>query len=98
MDAGADDGEAGAGEDVGVVALAGLVGLAEAVVGGEGRAGGEDGAALGVDVGLLGCALRLAGGVGQGEDDGRPVEGRHVLDDLRCTPSSPRRPWRRGRP
>lgn len=45
MDAGADDGEGGAGEDVGVVALAGLVGLAEAVEGWEGRAGGEDSSA-----------------------------------------------------
>ena len=34
---------------------------------------------LGVHVGVLSCALGLAGGVAEGEDDGSVVEGGHVL-------------------
>lgn len=33
-------------------------------------------------VALLGCALRLAGGIAQGKDDGPLIEGCHVSDDL----------------
>ena len=36
-----------------------------------------------VDIRLLGRALRLGGRVGEGEDDGVLVVGRHLADNLR---------------
>ncbi|KAH9403032.1 hypothetical protein TYRP_015798 [Tyrophagus putrescentiae] len=58
-----------AGEDVGVVALAGQVRLPLDRHRGEGRPTGEDAPALGRLVRLLGGALRLGGRVGEGEDE-----------------------------
>ena len=69
-------------ENVHVVALAGGEELAVVLQGGEWRAGGEQAAALSVEDSLLECALRLAGRVGQGEDDGVVVQLGHLLEDL----------------
>ena len=69
--AGGHHAEAHAGEDVGVVALAGHVGFAVAGHGGERTAAGENRAAFGPGVGLLGGAFGLGGGIGQRKDDGR---------------------------
>ena len=49
---------------------------------GKGRAGGKDCSSLRVGVCCLCCALCLAGGVGQGKDDGLLVDGGHLLDDV----------------
>ena len=81
-DAGADDPQGHSWEDVGVVALAGLEGLAVHVECRERRSGGEDGAAFGGLVGLLGGAFGLRGRVRQGEDHGSLVERGHVFEDL----------------
>lgn len=80
--AGANDAKRHSREDVGVVALSRVEGLALVGDGREGRAAGEHGLALGIFVGLLGGALGLAGGVAQGEDDGLLVESAHVLQDF----------------
>ena len=68
--------------------LAWFVSAAEALKWWEGGAGGEDGPALGVGVGGLGRALRLAGRVGEREDDRLLVQSRHLLDHLPTNHSS----------
>lgn len=85
---GQDAAETDARKHVHVVALAWVVGPGLALGvgvghGREGRARGEEAAAVGVGDGALVVALRLVGGVGQGEDDrgGVPVE--HLPQDLR---------------
>lgn len=80
---GEDGAETYTGEDVHVVALAGLESLALVLDGGEGRARGEEAAALGVLDGVLEGALGLAAGVGQGEDDGHLVQLGHAFEDGR---------------
>lgn len=80
---GQDGAETDTGEDVHVVALTRLEGLAVVLEGREGGARGEEDTTLGVLDGILEGALRLAAGVGQGEDDGHLVQLGHTLDDLR---------------
>lgn len=82
MNSGANDAERHSREDVSVVALPRVEGLALVGDGQEGRAAGEHDLTLGVLIRLLGGALGLAGGVAQGEDDGFLVEIAHVLQDL----------------
>lgn len=74
-------------EDVHVVALSGSKELAAVLHGGEGRAGGKEAASLSVGNGLLEVTLRLAGGVGEGEDDGLVIQLGHLLEDVpvECT-------------
>lgn len=79
---GENSAETDTGENVHVVALTRGEQLAIVLHGGEGRAGGEKTAALSVEDSLLECALRLAGGVGQGEDDGVIVQLGHLLENL----------------
>ena len=50
----------------------------------EGRSRSKDSAAIGELVRLLGGALRLGCGVGEGKYDGGLVEGGHVAQDLLC--------------
>jgi len=75
------------GEDVHVVALAGVVGagfaggVGEGAVG-EGGAGSEEAAAVGVLDCCLEVALGLVGGVGEGEDEGGGVPVCHLAEDL----------------
>ena len=68
--------------------LAWFVSAAEALKRWEGGARGEDGPALGVGVSGLGGALRLAGRVGEREDDRLLVQSRHLLDHLPTNHSS----------
>ena len=68
--------------------LAWFVSAAEALKRWEGGARCEDGPALGVGVGRLGRALRLAGRVGEREDDRLLVQRRHLLDHLPTNHSS----------
>ena len=84
---GQDAAQADTGEDVHVVALAGVVGagLAGGVGEGavrEGGAGGEEAAAVGVLDGGLKVTLGLGGGVGEGEDEGGGVPVGHFAEDL----------------
>ena len=79
---GQDGTKSNTGEDVHVVALTGLKGLAVVLKSRERRARGEEDTALGVLDGVLEGALRLAAGVGQREDDGHLVQLSHTLDDL----------------
>jgi hypothetical protein len=84
---GQDAAEADTGEDVHVVALAGVVGaglasgVGEGAVG-EGGAGGEEAAAVGVGDGGLEVTLGLGGGVGEGEDERGGVPVSHLAQDL----------------
>ena len=85
---GQDAAQADTGEDVHVVALAGVVGvgLASGVgegAGGEGGTGGEEAAAVGVLDGRLKVTLGLGGGVGEGEDERGGVPIGHLAEDLR---------------
>jgi hypothetical protein len=61
--------ESDTGENVHVVSLAGCEKAAVVLHRREWRSGSKETAALGVEDSLLECALGLAGGVGQGEDD-----------------------------
>lgn len=76
-----DRAEAHAGEDVHVVALAGVEHLSVEGFFGEGRAGGEEDGALGPFDGVVEFAFGEAHGVGEGEDYWAGVEGCHCLDD-----------------
>lgn len=79
--AGKDRAEADTGEDVHVVALAGVQHAPVVLLLGEGRAGREDDLAVGPLDGLVELALGETDGVGEGEDDGALVELGHLRDD-----------------
>lgn len=79
---GQDGTESNTGEDVHVVALARLKSLTVVLKSRERRARSEEDTALSVLDGVLEGALRLAAGVGKGEDDGHLVQLSHTLDDL----------------
>ena len=88
-----DGGQRDAGEDVGVVALAGFEPLSPEFDGIERTSGTEDAASLRVLVGFGGRALGARGRVGEGENDGPLVRRRHVLQDAGSeSPADRRRP------